>query len=238
MLVRRAFKFRLAPSAEQAQQLAQGAGCVRFVWNKALALQHERLAKNEKVFSYAELASHLKTWKRTDGTEFLKQPPSQPLQQVLQVSSMSRTAKGTVENPGRNVAAKSGLNKSILDQGWFEFKRQLTYKLLWQGGVLHVVAPHYTSQRCSDCGHTDAANRQTQSQFQCVRCGFELNADENAARNIEDKALGHRVLACESNPTEGRKQEPVRKRTGLKNHKRVSLSAVSRESPSSSDLCA
>jgi len=37
----------------------------------------------------------------------------------LQIRNMSASAKGTVEQPGRNVRAKSGLNKSILDQGWF-----------------------------------------------------------------------------------------------------------------------
>ena len=47
-----------------------------------------------------------------------------------------KSAAGTVDAPGRNVRAKSGLNKSILDQGWFEFRRQLDYKLAWNGGYL------------------------------------------------------------------------------------------------------
>ena len=48
---------------------------------------------------------------------------------------MSKSAKGSIETPGTNVSAKSGLNKSILDQGWGEFRRQLEYKLTWSGGV-------------------------------------------------------------------------------------------------------
>ncbi|WP_142906954.1 RNA-guided endonuclease InsQ/TnpB family protein, partial [Klebsiella pneumoniae] len=52
----------------------------------------------------------------------------------LKVSNMSKSAKGTAERHGRNVRAKSGLNRSILDQGWYEMRRQLEYKQLWRGG--------------------------------------------------------------------------------------------------------
>ncbi len=57
----------------------------------------------------------------------------------LQVRNMSKSAKGSAEQPGKQVRAKSGLNKSILDQGWFEFRRQLDYKLAWNGGWLIAV---------------------------------------------------------------------------------------------------
>ena len=57
----------------------------------------------------------------------------------LQVGNMSRSAAGTVAAPGKNVRAKSGLNRAILDQGWFEFRRQLDYKLAWNGGWLVAV---------------------------------------------------------------------------------------------------
>ena len=64
----------------------------------------------------------------------------------LQVRNMSKAAAGTTEAPGRNVRAKSRLNKSILNQGWFEFHRQLDYKLNWRGGILIAVPPHHTSR--------------------------------------------------------------------------------------------
>ena len=89
---------------------------------------------------------------------------------------------------------KSGLNKSILDQGWFEFRRQLTYKLAWLGGSLIAIPPQYTSQTCSRCGCVDRQNRQTQAKFKCTACGFEFNADHNAALNI--LAAGLAVTAC------------------------------------------
>ena len=102
----------------------------------------------------------------------------------LQVRNMSKSAAGTTEVPGRNVRAKSGLNKSILDQGWGEFRRQLDYKLAWQGGWLVPVPPHHTSQTCPACGHVSAENRKTQAQFACVDCGFEENADLVGAINV------------------------------------------------------
>jgi len=112
----------------------------------------------------------------------------------LKVSNMSRSAKGTTENPGTHVAAKSGLNRSILDQGWHEFRRQLTYKQAFRGGEVLAVPAHYTSQTCPACQHISADNRKTQARFECVECGFSENADLVGAINI--KARGHRVLAC------------------------------------------
>ena len=85
----------------------------------------------------------------------------------LKVSNMSKSAAGTVSQPGRNVRAKSGLNRSILDQGWYEMRRQLEYKQLWRGGQVLAVPPAYTSQRCACCGHTAKENRLSQSKFRC-----------------------------------------------------------------------
>ncbi|EPK2333659.1 RNA-guided endonuclease InsQ/TnpB family protein [Escherichia coli] len=112
----------------------------------------------------------------------------------LKVSNMSKSAAGTVSQPGRNVRAKSGLNRSILDQGWYEMRRQLEYKQLWRGGQVLAVPPAYTSQRCACCGHTAKENRLSQSKFRCQVCGYTANADVNGARNI--LAAGHAVLAC------------------------------------------
>lgn len=79
----------------------------------------------------------------------------------LQVKNMSRSAKGNIAAPGKNVKAKSGLNRSILDQGWSEFRRQLAYKLAWRGGMLLGVPPHHTSQTCPCCAHGARDNRQS-----------------------------------------------------------------------------
>ena len=112
----------------------------------------------------------------------------------LAVSNMSRSAKGTVEKPGKSVKAKSGLNKAILDQGWAEFRRQLEYKLAWNGGTLLAVPAHHTSQTCPECEHVSKDNRQTQSRLACVSCGHTAHADTVGAINI--LARGRRVSAC------------------------------------------
>ena len=380
MKILRAYKFRLQPNDEQREKLAQSAGCVRLVWNKALALSKTNLDSGERVSGYYDLARKIVAWKKEEETSFLKEVPSQPLQQGLRdldralkdafakkkgfpkfkkkafdddsfrfpqgfkfsdkkiflpkigwvkfrksrdiigclknvtvsrragqwyfsvqveletpdpvhpatgsevgidlgiarfatlsdgnllkplnsyrrkeralyraqrqlfrkkkgfnnrekqkwklqrlhkqiadarldylhkastwiaknhskvvledlkISNMSKSAKGSIEAPGRNVRAKSGLNKSILDQGWYEFKRQLQYKLEWMGGELVLVDARYTSQRCHRCGYVAKDNRHSQSNFVCESCGHEDNADANAALNI--LAAGHAVSAC------------------------------------------
>ncbi|TIC80335.1 RNA-guided endonuclease InsQ/TnpB family protein [Crenobacter intestini] len=127
----------------------------------------------------------------------------------LQVRNMSRSAAGSTETPGRNVRAKSGLNKSILDQGWFEFRRQLDYKLAWNGGHFIAVPPRNTSRTCPCCGHVSADNRRTQARFECVECGYENNADVVGAINV--LRAGHARLACaDTSPEVGASgQEPT-----------------------------
>jgi putative transposase len=102
----------------------------------------------------------------------------------LKVRNMSASACGSVQEPGRNVRSKAGLNKAILDQGWFEFRRQLSYKEQWRGGRVIPVPPQYTSCTCAHCGHVSANSRLTQAQFVCVACRHEDDADVNAAKNI------------------------------------------------------
>lgn len=112
----------------------------------------------------------------------------------LGVKAMSASARGTADRPGRRVRQKAGLNRSILDQGWAEFRRQLEYKLAYKGGELLAVPAAYTSQSCPACGHVSENNRQTQAVFACVACGHMCNADWVAAVNILER--GHRLTAC------------------------------------------
>ena len=395
MILRKAHKFRIKTNVSTQSVFSQYAGCCRFVWNKALAIQKQRLDDGEYCLSYKDLANHLPTWKREEPTAFLKIPPAQALQQKLKdldravkdafdksqpdkrfpvfkkkfrhdsfrypqgfklsgsriflpkvgwvrffksreilgkpknvtvsrqgkhwfvsiqteqkiadpvhpsgsmvgidlgvkrfaalstgefvdpvnsfkrwqdklareqrnlsrkvkfsanwrkqkarisalhtkianvrndflhkvsttisknhamivmedlrIKNMSTSAKGTVEQPGKNVRQKAGLNRSILDQGWGNFRRMLEYKQGWNGGEVMLVPAMYTSQRCPECGHVDKDNRRSQAVFKCVTCGYEKNADLNAANNI--LAAGHAVLACGgtgiSHPM---KQEPL-----------------------------
>jgi len=107
----------------------------------------------------------------------------------LKIATMTRSARGTAEKPGRNVRQKAGLNRGILGSGWGLLVRRLDDKA---PGRVEKISPAYTSQRCSACGHIAAGSRQSQALFRCVACGNTLNADLNAARNI---AAGHAVTA-------------------------------------------
>jgi transposase len=103
--------------------------------------------------------------------------------EALPVAAMTRSARGTIEQPGRNVAQKAGLNRGILANAWGGLVQRLEHKA--PGRVVKVTAA-YTSQRCWECGHTAEENRESQAVFWCVACGHTDHADVNAARNIKD----------------------------------------------------
>lgn len=98
----------------------------------------------------------------------------------LNTKDMTASAKGTVEQPGRNIKQKAGFNRSILASGWGGLELKLAYK----AGEVVKVNPAYTSQTCSRWGHVHQANRPSQAVFRCRACGFQVNADPNAAINI------------------------------------------------------
>lgn len=111
----------------------------------------------------------------------------------LNIRGMTRSARGTVDAPGRNVAQKAGLNRGILANCWGALVERLEHKA--PGRVVKVNAA-YTSQRCSACGIVDRNSRESQALFRCRSCGYACNADVNAARNIR-LAAGHAVTARE-----------------------------------------
>ncbi|KRV47387.1 transposase [Wenjunlia vitaminophila] len=104
----------------------------------------------------------------------------------LHITNMTKSAKGTVENPGKNVKQKSGLNRSSLQEAWGRTLTMLTYKTARQGGALVKVPAPHTSQRCSACGFLAPGSRETQALFVCKNpdCGWTGNADHNGARNV------------------------------------------------------
>ncbi|PZG08110.1 RNA-guided endonuclease InsQ/TnpB family protein [Nonomuraea aridisoli] len=113
----------------------------------------------------------------------------------LRIANMTRSASGTVEAPGRNVAAKSGLNRGILDAGWGVFLTILSHKAESAGRELIAVNPAGTSRTCARCGHCVRENRVTQAEFRCQACGHAAHADVNAAINILRAGLALRRAA-------------------------------------------
>jgi putative transposase len=112
----------------------------------------------------------------------------------LNVPGMTRSGRGTIDQPGRGVRQKAGLNRGILASGWGLLARRLEDKAC---GRVEKIRPAYTSQRCSACGHVAADSRESQAVFRCTACGYTGHADVNAARNI---AAGHAVTARGRSP--------------------------------------
>jgi putative transposase len=110
--------------------------------------------------------------------------------EALDVRAMTRSARGTVEQPGAGVAAKRGLNRGISRSAWGLFAARLQHKAF---GRVERIPAAYTSQRCCVCGHVAPRNRKSQAVFECEACtAGPCDADVNAARNI---AAGRAVTA-------------------------------------------
>ncbi|MBX9793929.1 MAG: transposase [Burkholderiaceae bacterium] len=146
----------------------------------------------------------------------------------LRLLNMTKSAKGTIEAPGKKVAQKSGLNRVMLDMAHGQLKTLVRHKVLARGGTFVLVDPRNTSRRCNPCGHISAESRKNQAVFQCVSCGHQANADHNASENIRDRAFGSGVpmqgktptgglpgIACESSGIARRKQEQSSPETAL-----------------------
>ena len=113
----------------------------------------------------------------------------------LDVKAMTRRPKPKPDpdKPGQylhnGAKAKAGLDRSILSNNWSRLMKRLKDKMDANGGHLVVVPAAYTSQTCHKCGHVAKENRDSQAVFHCVKCGYEANADINAAKNILGRAL-------------------------------------------------
>jgi putative transposase len=126
--------------------------------------------------------------------------------EALKVQAMTASARGTVEQPGKGVAQKSGLNRSILDKAWGMLRAQLLYKMAWKGGRVVEVSAAYSSQTCAVCHKVDAKSRKG-AVFHCTSCGHLDHADTNAARIIHHRALVQLGLVLQdqvqTHPAEG-----------------------------------
>ncbi|SNQ45693.1 DNA (Cytosine-5-)-methyltransferase [Frankia canadensis] len=136
----------------------------------------------------AREADRRKDWVEKTSTDLARRYDLIRVEDV-NIRGMTRSARGTVEAPGRNVRQKAGLNRGILANGWGQLVQRLEQKA---PGRVEKIPAAYTSQRCSACGHTAPGNRESQAVFWCAVCGHTANADVNAAVNI---AAGRAVTA-------------------------------------------
>ena len=131
-------------------------------------------------------------------------------------AQMTRSAKGTPEEPGNRVRQKAGLNREILAQGWYMLRQKLVYKCRWLEREFIPVPAQGTSQTCAECQWTDPENRRSQAGFRCVRCGHQANADANAAENIRRSGVKPRAREDESPGTGTALGAPPAPRRGMK----------------------
>jgi putative transposase len=131
-------------------------------------------------------------WARTTARDLVARAEVIALED-LNLLGMTRSAAGTIENPGTNVAAKAGLNRALQDVALGRLARWVGVKAEEAGRRTWLVDPAHTSQRCHPCGHTAKENRPDRDTFTCTRCGHQAHADINAAENVADRAQ-----ACEA----------------------------------------
>lgn len=159
----------------------------------------------------------------------------------LKVANMTKSAKGTAEAPGANVAAKSGLNRAILQGGFGMFRTRLEAKVAARNGEVRAVNPAYTSQTCNACGHVAKENRPDQATFKCVACGHEDHADTNAAKNILFRALTgvEPVEPSPSDDVKGPDHQGTSTPASLPTEPVAALAqeAVAQDAPSRTPLC-
>ena len=194
-------KRRLLKKMQRQRDAALRDGRARFISQKT------RSGKNKRRFRWIEQPSkqYLKTLKQLRKVEQTRQDSMRGYQhrvshqlvrdhQIIciedtKTANMTRSTKGTTEEPGTNVRQKAGLNRSILAQGWYGTRTKIEYKSDWYGRQFVPVPPAHTSQRCSKCNYVDAGNRVSQTAFKCLSCGYPSNADVNAAENIRRQGL-------------------------------------------------
>lgn len=131
----------------------------------------------------AKAAAQVDNWAREHATRLVEQH-GVPVLEGLPLPNMMRSASGTVEEPGTNVKAKQGLNRELQDVALGKLAVRICVRAESAGRRVWMVRPENTSRACSRCGHTAKANRPTQAKFRCGSCGFEANADVNAAVNV------------------------------------------------------
>ena len=179
----------MVPNLRAREKLDQRiARAQRQVERKKKGSQNQKKARL-KVAKLARLAARQREVAIGTASKFYAENYGTVVIEKLNIKGMTASAKGDLENPGTNVAQKSGLNKAILDVGWGKFGDALKYKVTDRGGRLLEVNPAGTSQTCPECKFRDPESRITQSLFRCTQCGHEENADTVGAKNIKERGL-------------------------------------------------
>ncbi|MBA2493436.1 MAG: IS200/IS605 family element transposase accessory protein TnpB [Acidobacteria bacterium] len=112
----------------------------------------------------------------------------------------SGIALENLEGIRKRIEKRLRVSQRAKISGWsfFQLREFVTYKSKLNGVPIILVNPKYTSQECSECGHTEKANRKSQSEFECKNCHVSINADINASRNIRSRAFVNTLQSSEN----------------------------------------
>jgi putative transposase len=196
------------------REFATGGEKARYVrLQRCLARQKKGSANRRKTLAAMNRITGRVTDRRTDFCAWtanrLTTQHSVVVLEDLNTKGMTGSAKGTIDDPGKRVRQKAGLNRSILDKGWHRLEAALNNAARYTGTTIVKVNPAFTSQTCHECDHTDPESRESQARFRCTKCQHECHADVNAAKNTLS-AAGHAVPACgDLAVRRSEKQEPV-----------------------------
>ncbi len=153
-------------------------------------------AKLRVARRHAQVADARRDWQHQRTTTLVRSHDVTCVE-TLAVKNLTASAKGTVEQPGRNVRQKAGLNRAILDVGWGAIVEMLDYKTVLYGRELVKIDRfHPSSKQCSGCGHAKAKLALSERTYRCNACGLVLDRDVNAARNILAAGLADKQNAC------------------------------------------
>ena len=153
-------RYRLLPTAAQEATLLGHCAHARYVWNLAVEQHSHWHPGRDSAPGYLEQCRQL-TQSRKASTGVARRFDVIRVED-LQITNMTRSAKGTPENPGRHVRQKAGLNRGILRSGWGLLVRRMEQKA---PGRVERMSPAFTSQRCSACGQVDSKSRESQAVF-------------------------------------------------------------------------
>ena len=125
----------------------------------------------------------------------------------LSILSLTRSARGTLENPGQGVTIKAAANRTMLEQTWGEFAQILTYKAEGAGmSVVRVDPSVYLAdvQQVRCCSIRCIGQERNRIRFRCPDCGNDLNRSVNAAKNILARGLAQPSLSAGESVIAGR----------------------------------
>jgi IS605 OrfB family transposase len=94
--------------------------------------------------------------------------------------------KGLKQHSKKKKIISKKVRRKFGNWAYYQLERFIIERAEKVGKSVLFVSPKYTSQRCWQCGYIAKANRLSQTTFSCQECGFELNADLNASRNLSD----------------------------------------------------